>query len=224
MAARAEGGADKTERRDVVDLVPYARNARTHSEPQVAQIAGSIREFGFNNPVLVDGDSVIIAGHGRVLAARRLGLDAVPVIELGHLSDAQKRAYILADNKPTERAGWDRDLLTLELSDLDELGIDLGDLGFEALELDELLAHGAGDPNEETRPEPSVNPFSRPGDLWILGAHRLLCADATDATAVKRLMDGVIPYLMVTDPSCAVNYDPDWRKGQGPLRRHALAR
>ena len=122
---------------------PYARNARTHSEAQVALIAGSIREFGFTNPVLVDGENGIIAGHGRLLAARKLGLDQVPVIELAHLSAAQKRAYVLADNKLAERAGWDEELLALEVGELAELGVDLSSLGFEAGEIDALLHGGA---------------------------------------------------------------------------------
>ena len=151
------------------DLIPYARNARTHSEAQVALIAGSIREFGFTNPVLVDGENGIIAGHGRVLAARKLGLATVPVIELAHLSEAQKRAYILADNRLAEQAGWDRELLALELGDLADLGVDLAALGFEAGELDALLHRGAGDPREEETPEPPAVPVSRPGDLWLLG-------------------------------------------------------
>jgi len=149
----------------VADLVPYARNARTHSEAQVARIAGSIREFGFNNPVLVDAESGIIAGHGRVLAARKLGLERVPVIELTHLSEAQKRAYVLADNRLAEQAGWDCEMLGLELADLSELGIDLGDIGFEGAELDALLDHGAGDPKEEETPEAPDVPVSRTGDL-----------------------------------------------------------
>nr|WP_309501782.1 DNA methyltransferase [uncultured Roseovarius sp.] len=199
----------------VADLVPYARNARTHSEAQVARIAGSIREFGFNNPVLVDAESGIIAGHGRVLAARKLGLERVPVIELTHLSEAQKRAYVLADNRLAEQAGWDCEMLGLELADLSELGIDLGDIGFEGAELDALLDHGAGDPKEEETPEAPDVPVSRPGDLWQLGAHRLMCGDATDATAVKRLLNGVTPHLMVTDPPYGVMYDPDWRNRAG---------
>nr|WP_272010960.1 DNA methyltransferase [Roseovarius sp. ZX-A-9] len=199
----------------VADLVPYARNARTHSEAQVVRIANSIREFGFNNPVLVDAESGIIAGHGRVLAARKLGLERVPVIELTHLSEAQKRAYVLADNRLAEQAGWDRDLLGLELADLSELGIDLGDIGFEGAELDALLDHGAGDPKEEATPEAPDVPVSRPGDLWQLGAHRLMCGDATDATAVALLLSGVTPHLMVTDPPYGVMYDPDWRNRAG---------
>ena len=169
-------GAKAVVLRPVVDLIPYAKNARTHSEAQVALIAGSIREFGFNNPVLVDGENGIIAGHGPVLAARKLGLSQVPVIELAHLSETQKRAYILADNKLAEQAGWDRALLALELADLADLGIELNDLGFEALELDALLGLGQGDPREEDTPAPPEVPVSRPGDLWRLGAHRLLCA------------------------------------------------
>ena len=201
--------------RPVADLVPYARNARTHSDGQVARIAGSIREFGFNNPVLVDGANGIIAGHGRVLAARRLGLDRVPVIELAHLTEAQKRAYVLADNRLAEQAGWDSDLLALELADLGELGVDLAGLGFEGMELDALLGHGAADPREEATPEPPAVPVSRAGDLWVLGDHRLLCGDATDAACVARLLDGVRPHLMVTDPPYGVDYDPGWRNAAG---------
>src|SRR3954463_2731780 len=127
--------------RPLAALIPYVRNARTHSEAQVALIAGSIREYGFTNPVLVDGEDGIIAGHGRVLAARKLGLASVPVIELAHLSDTQKRAYILADNKLAEQAGWDRELLGLELGELAELCPDLGPLGFDAAQLDELFGN-----------------------------------------------------------------------------------
>ena len=155
--------------RPVASLIPYARNARTHSEAQVALIAGSIREYGFTNPVLVDGDNGIIAGHGRVLAARKLGLATVPVIELAHLSEAQKRAYVLADNRLAEQAGWDREMLALEVADLSEMGVDLGTLGFEAAEIDALLRSGAPDPKEEETPEPPAIPVSQPGDLWLLG-------------------------------------------------------
>ncbi|WP_372836778.1 site-specific DNA-methyltransferase [Puniceibacterium confluentis] len=208
-------GARSIDQLAVADLIPYAKNARTHSEAQVALIAGSIREFGFNNPVLVDGDNGIIAGHGRVLAARKLGLATVPVIELAHLSEAQKRAYILADNKLAEQAGWDRDLLSLELADLSDLGIDLADIGFEGAELDALLGLETGDPKEEATPEPPANPVSRLGDIWQLGAHRLMCGDATDKVSVDTLLDGVRPHLMVTDPPYGVMYDPDWRNRAG---------
>ena len=201
--------------RPVDALIPYVRNARTHSEAQVALIAGSIREFGFTNPVLVDGGNGIIAGHGRVLAARKLGMTAVPVIELGHLSAAQKRAYVLADNRLAEAAGWDRDLLALEVADLDALGVDLGTLGFEAGEIDALLRNGMPDPREEATPEPPAVPVSRQGDLWVLGDHRLLCGSATEAGDVARLLGGLRPHLMITDPPYGVAYDPGWRNAAG---------
>ena len=201
--------------RPVADLIPYARNARTHSEAQVALIAGSIREYGFTNPVLVDGAMGIIAGHGRVLAARKLGLATVPVIELAHLTEAQRRAYILADNRLAEQAGWDRDLLALELGDLRDLGVDLMDLGFEAGEIDALFRAAEADPREDVVPEAPETPVSRPGDLWVLGSHRLLCGDATDGDAVARLLAGATPQLMVTDPPYGVAYDPAWRNAAG---------
>lgn len=208
-------GAAAIRQMPVADLIPYARNARTHSDAQVALIASSIREFGFNNPVLVDGARGIIAGHGRVLAARKLGLAVVPAIELTHLTEARKRAYILADNRLAEQAGWDRDLLSMELADLSELGIELAGIGFEGAELDALLDHRSADPKEEQTPAPPANPVSRLGDVWHLGAHRLMCGDATDKAAVARLLDGVHPHLMVTDPPYGVMYDPDWRNRTG---------
>ena len=201
--------------RPIEALIPYVRNARTHSEAQVALIAGSIGEFGFVSPILVDGGSGIIAGHGRVLAARKLGMATVPVIELAHLSEAQRRAYVLADNRLAERAGWDRELLALEVADLGALGVDLGALGFEAAELDALLRDGTPDPREEATPEPPARPVSRPGDLWLLGPHRLLCGSATDPAAVARLLSDVRPHLLVSDPPFGVNYDPSWRNAAG---------
>jgi len=201
--------------RPVAALVPYARNARTHSPAQIALIAASIREFGFTNPVLVDGANGIIAGHGRVLAAQTLGMTAVPVIELAHLSERQKRAYILADNKLAEQAGWDKDLLALELGDLADLDIDLTSLGFDPRELDQLLNAAVPDPREEETPAPPARPVSRLGDLWQLGSHRLICGDATDAGTVSRLLGGVRPHLLVTDPPFGVNYDPAWRNRAG---------
>ena len=201
--------------RPIGDLIPYARNARTHSEVQVALIAGSIREYGFTNPVLVDGTNGIIAGHGRVMAAGKLGLATVPVIELAHLSETQKRAYILADNKLAEQAGWDRELLALELGDLRDMAVDLATLGFDAGELDALLNAGEADPREDEVPPVPAVPVSRPGDLWILGTHRLICGDATDAATVARVLGGVTPHLMVSDPPYGVAYDPDWRNRAG---------
>ena len=190
------------------ELIPYARNPRTHSDAQVAQIAGSIKEFGWTNPVLVDGQNGIIAGHGRVLAARRLGLERVPVIELGHMSEAQKRAYVLADNQLALNAGWDEALLRLELADLSELGFDLGLIGFGEGELERLLA-GEGkvglteDDDAPALPEHAV---TRPGDLWALGEHRLLCGDATVLTDVERVLDGQLADMTFTDPPYNVDY------------------
>src|SRR3954467_12154206 len=157
----------KIEQRRLEQLVPYAKNARTHSDEQIALIAGSIRSFGFTNPILVDGGNGIIAGHGRLAAARKLGLATVPVIELSHLSERDKRALILADNKLTERAGWDMDLLALEVGDLGELGIDIASLGFTLGEIDDLMAHGEGDAREDDVPDPPDEPVSRAGDLWV---------------------------------------------------------
>lgn len=211
-------GARNLTRRAVADLIPYANNARSHSEAQVARIAGSIREFGFNNPVLVDGGNGIIAGHGRVLAAQKLGLETVPAIELSHLSEAQKRAYILADNRLAEQAGWDAELLALELGELAELEVDLAGIGFDGAELDALLGHGAPDPREEATPDRPIDPVSRPGDLWLLGRHRVICGSATDPDTVGRVLDGVVPHLMVTDPPYGVDYDPSWRNQTGAAK------
>jgi DNA modification methylase len=200
----------------VASLIPYARNARTHSEAQVAQIAASIREFGFTNPVLVDGERGVIAGHGRLMAARKLGMDEVPVIELSHLTPAQKRAYILADNKLALNAGWDEDLLRIELGDLKLDGFDLGLTGFGEDEIGRILidaSDGLTDPDQV--PEVPVDPVSRPGDLWVLGRHRLICGDATKAATVARVLGGVKPHLMVTDPPYGVQYDPEWRNRAG---------
>jgi DNA modification methylase len=197
-------------------LVPYARNARTHSDAQVARIAASIREFGWTNPILVDGDRGVIAGHGRLLAARKLGMDAVPVIELSHLSEAQKRAYVLADNRLALDAGWDEELLRIELGDLRDLGFDLGLTGFGADEIGRLLIDaGDGLTDPDMVPEVPETPVSRLGDVWVLGRHRLVCGDATDAASVARALDGVRPHLMVTDPPYGVGYDPAWRNRAG---------
>ncbi len=160
-------------------------------DAQVAQIAASIREFGWTNPVLVDGESGIIAGHGRVLAARKLGLERVPVIELAHMSEAQKRAYVLADNQLALNAGWDDELLRLELADLSELGFDLGLIGFGEGELERLLAGTKeGLTEDDEAPALPEQAVTQPGDLWILGEHRLLCGDATVMADVERVLGG----------------------------------
>ena len=205
----------------VGQLVPYARNARTHSDDQVAQIAASITEFGFTNPILIGEDGVIIAGHGRLMAAQRLGLSEVPVIVLAHLNAAQRRALVVADNKIALNAGWDTVILLEQIELIRADGFDIDLVGFSDVELGELLAEieapetaGAID-GEDDIPEPPAEPVSRPGDLWILGPHRLLCGDSTVATDVERVLAGVTPLLMVTDPPYGVEYDPSWRNQAG---------
>jgi len=210
--------------RPIGALIPYARNARTHSEAQVALIAGSIREYGFTNPVLVDGENGIIAGHGRVMAARKLGLMQVPVVELAHLTEAQKRAYILADNKLAEQAGWDKSLLALELGDLQDMAVDLLSLGFDVAELDALLRSGEADEREDDIPPAPAVPVSQPGDLWLLGNHRLICGDATDAATVEKTLNGVRPHLLVSDPPYGVEYDPTWRNRVGAARTRRVGK
>lgn len=202
--------------RSLSALIPYGRNARTHSDAQVAEIAVSIREFGWTNPVLVDGENGIVAGHGRVLAARKLGMASVPVIELAGLSEAQKRAYILADNKLALNAGWDDQMLGIELGDLQALGFDLALTGFGEDEVAKLLSAGTpGLTDPDDVPPAPADPVSRAGDLWHLGKHRLLCGDSTDAADVARVLGVVVPHLMVTDPPYGVSYDPAWRVRSG---------
>jgi DNA modification methylase len=209
--------ADKVERRKIDALIPYARNARTHSDEQVAQIAASIREWGWTVPILVDEGGGIIAGHGRVLAARKLGLDDAPVMVAEGWSEAQKRAYVLADNKLALNAGWDMALLGEELRGLEELGFDCELTGFDGTELEALLADpgtdGLTDPDEI--PEVPIEPVAKPGDVWLLGKHRLVCGDSTDADTVAKALNGVTPHLMVTDPPYGVEYDPAWREKAG---------
>jgi DNA modification methylase len=196
--------------RKVETLNPYARNPRTHSDAQVAKIAASIVEYGWTNPVLVDGDNGVIAGHGRLAAARKLGFDEVPVIELGHLTPAQKRAYVISDNRLALDAGWDEELLALELAELSEAGYDLALTGFDGAEIDALLADettgGDGEQEEASDdaaddvPDAPAIPVSRPGDVWAIGAHRLICGDAADASVVAALMQGERARLCFTSP------------------------
>jgi DNA modification methylase len=198
-------------------LQPYAKNAKAHGPDQVAKIAASMAEFGWTVPCLVAEDGELIAGHGRVLAATQLGLTEAPVIVLGHLTEAQRRAYRIADNKLTELGTWDEALLSAELNDLLAEDFDLSLVGFSDGELDKLLAYVAEDDGEEggvggsvppvTIPEPPRNPASRTGDLWILGDHRLLCGDSTSAADVRRLMKGERAILFATDPPYLVDYD-----------------
>ncbi len=201
-------------------LRPYARNAKTHGPDQVAKIAASMAEFGWTVPVLVSSDGEVIAGHGRILAATQLGLSDAPVIVLDHLSEAQRRAYRIADNKLTELGEWNDGFLSEELKGLAEDEFDLSLIGFGEAELSALLDgieedDSAAREGEDEIPEAPEDPVTRPGDLWILGNHRLLCGDATVATDVERLLGTVKPLLMVTDPPYGVDYDPAWRNKAG---------
>jgi len=201
-------------------LRPYARNAKTHGPDQVAKIAASMAEFGWTVPVLVSSDGEVIAGHGRILAATQLGLSDAPVIVLDHLSEAQRRAYRIADNRLTELGEWNDAFLSDELKGLAEDAFDLSLIGFDEAELSALLDgieddDSAAREGEDEIPHAPEDPVTRPGDLWILGNHRLLCGDATMATDVERLLGTVKPLLMVTDPPYGVDYDPAWRNKAG---------
>lgn len=194
---------------NVADLVPYARNSRTHSDEQVSKIAASIKEFGFLNPVIVDGENGIIAGHGRVMAAQKLGMETVPVIEASHLTDAQRRAYIIADNRLALDAGWDEEMLRVEFAELEGLGFDLELTGFtldeiEALEPEELTE---GLTDEDAVPEVPDEPVTKLGDVWLLGNHRLMCGDSTSVDAVGALMAGSAADMIFTDPPYNVAYE-----------------
>lgn len=196
----------------VADLVPYANNSRTHSDEQVAQIAASIKEFGFTNPILTDGENGIIAGHGRLMGARKLGLTEVPTIELSHLSEKQRRAYIIADNKLALNAGWDLEVLQLELGELRDEGFDLSLTGFGDDELGAMFVEeNEGLTDADAVPELQDTVITKPGDLWLLDKHRLLCGDSTVATDVAAVLGDISPLLMVTDPPYGVEYDADWR-------------
>ena len=197
----------KIQQVSVEKLIPFARNSRTHSDKQVAEIAASIKEFGWTNPILVDGDKGIIAGHGRLLAARKLGMDTVPVIELAHLTETQKRAYVIADNKLALNADWDDQLLTIELNDLLADGFALELLGFDKDELAKLLEPEQieGLTDEDAVPDVPEEPKTKLGDIYILGNHRLMCGDSTSIDAVEKLMIGVYPDLIHTDPPYGMN-------------------
>ena len=195
--------------RKVAELIPYAANSRTHSDAQVAQIAASIKQFKFTNPILVDGANGVIAGHGRLLAARKLGMDELPVIELAHLSEAQKKAYIIADNKLALNAGWDNEMLALELGEIGDLGFDLDLTGFTDEEIAALMPEQIepGLTDEDAVPEVPEQPVTVLGDVWVLGKHRLMCGDSTSIDAVEQLMDGGKANMLHTDPPYGVDYE-----------------
>jgi hypothetical protein len=202
--------ADRIELWPVDRLRPYEHNPRTHSEVQVDQIAASMVEFGWTNPILVDENAGILAGHGRLLAARKLGLAEVPVIRFEHLSEAQKRAYLIADNQLALQAGWSEELLAQEVAWLRDERFDLDLIGFDASELERLLAIADGEAAnveaEDEVPEPPEDPVSKPGDLWVLGNHRVLCGDATVLPDVERVLDGQLADMTWTDPPYNVDY------------------
>lgn len=214
-------------------LVPYARNAKRHEPAQISKLCGSIREFGFNNPVLIDNDNGIIAGHGRVMAAQSLGLETVPCIRLGHLTDTQRRAYILADNRLAEiGGGWDEEMLKLELADLAALDVDVAEIGFGAEDLADLEMEDEAETSDADA-EPQIDKADElrakwgvePGQLWELGDHRILCGDSTIPEHVERVMGGEKAKVMVTDPPYGMSLDADYskigNKSHVPGRRHA---
>lgn len=210
-AARTAGkGAAKEqiEHIAVERLIPYARNSRTHDDAQVAQIAASIREFGFTNPVLIDADDGIIAGHGRVLAARKLAMDEIPCIRLAHLSEAQKRAYVIADNKLALNAGWDEEMLGAEFGELANLGFDLSLTGFTQEEIDALTPQEIepGKTGEGAAPDVQAEAVSKTGDVWLCGKHRVMCGDSTSIDDVEGLMNGSPADMLLTDPPYNVAY------------------
>ena len=204
----------KIVQKSVDSLIPYINNSRQHSDEQVAQIAASIQEFGWTNPILVDGDNGLIAGHGRLLAARKLGMSKVPVIELDHLSEAQKKALIIADNKLALNADWNAELLEVELKDLLAADFDLNLLGFDQDELDALLnpiEPTTGLTDEDAVPDVPEEPKTKIGDIYILGNHRLMCGDSTSIDAVDKLMDGNKADMVFTDPPYGVSYQSNMR-------------
>ena len=213
MNKKTKNPADKVEQWPIDKLVPYAKNSRTHSEEQIAQLAASIKEWGFTSAVLVDEEGGIIAGHGRVMAARKLGMESLPDMVAAGWTDAQKRAYVIADNKLALNAGWDNDLLALELGELGDLGFDVELTGFTADEIQALmpvdLNEGLTDPDDA--PAPPENTITRLGDVWILGKHRVMCGDSTSIDAVEKLMDGRKADMVFTDPPYKVEYQRNKR-------------
>lgn len=203
------------EQLDVNSIFPYDRNSRTHSDQQIKQIEASISEFGFTNPILIDADGVIIAGHGRLVAAKNLGIRMAPCIRLGYLTEEQKRAYVIADNKLAENAGWNIDLLRLEVADLSAAGYSLDLLGFDSKDIDQMLKHVDGTvglTDEDDVPEIDDEIISKTGDIWHLGRHKIICGSSTNPLDVSKLLGDVKPNLMVTDPPYGVEYDASWRE------------
>lgn len=203
-------------------LIPYARNSRTHNDEQIAQIVASIKEFGFTNPILIGDDDVIIAGHGRLMAAQRLGMTEIPVIRLPHLTEIQRRALVIADNKIALNAGWDEEMLHLEMEELSELDFDLNLLGFNPDELNEIQLFGeeksSGNTDDDEVPEAPEEAVTKRGDIWQLGRHRLICGDTTMIDDVKKLMQDEVADMIFTDPPYNVNYGSTMKDS---IRYHA---
>lgn len=201
--------SDKVERKSIKSITPYARNSRTHSDEQVAQIAASIKEWGFTTPILIDTDGEIIAGHGRLLAAQRLGLEEVPTMTAKGWSEAQKRAYVIADNKLALNAGWNDEMLKIELDGLKELDFNLDLVGFSDDELAKLLQEPEkeGLTDEDDVPEAPEKPITVEGDIWVLGNHRLMCGDSTSIDALEKLCEGQLVDMWLTDPPYNVAYE-----------------
>jgi hypothetical protein len=200
--------------RRVSDLIPYANNSRTHSDEQIAQVASSIKEFGFTNPVLIDDQGGIIAGHGRIMAAKKLSIDEVPCIELTGLTEAQKKAYVIADNQLALNSGWDIDVLRLEVEHLQEVDFDIDILGFDDEFIDGLLEPEVEDglTDEDDCPEAPEEPVSVLGDVWLLGDHRVMCGDSTSIDAVDVLTAGQKADMVHTDPPYGIRYQSNGRK------------
>jgi DNA modification methylase len=223
--------AQKIEQLKTTDLIPYVGNTRTHDEKQVAQVAASIKEFGFTNPILVDGENGIIAGHGRLLAAQKLGMESVPCLRIDHLTDAQRRAYVIADNKLALNAGWDEDALAVEIERLLEDGFDLDLTGFGEDEIADFLKDETeGLTDEDDVPELADDVVSVEGDVWLLGDHRLMCGDSTSIDAVEKLMDGKKADMVFTDPPYGDNHagmtwkhkGKGWESGVGSVKTETI--
>lgn len=202
------------------ELIPYARNSRTHSKEQIKKLRSSIREFGFTNPILIDSQNNIIAGHGRLMAANEEGIEEVPCLIIDYMTEAQKKAYVIADNRLAEDAGWDKDLLKLEMLDLkDAFAFDLSLTGFEPIEIDKMFA--TKDKAEEDEFDPDkylaagIKPVSEVGDIWILGRHRLMCGDSTDERMVRELLNGKMADMAFTDPPYGVEYEGGFNYNSG---------
>jgi DNA modification methylase len=217
--------ADKVERWSIDKLIPYARNARTHSDEQIGQIAASIKEWGWTTPILVDETGGIIAGHGRTLAAQRLKMAEVPVMVAKGWSDAKKRAYVLADNKLALNAGWDNEMLALELGEIGELGFDLDLTGFTADEIAALTPEQIepGLTDEDAVPEVPEQPVTVLGDVWLLGKHRLMCGDSTSIDDGEKLMGGLLADLVFTDPPYNVAYSGRGANNLGTIKNDDMS-